>query len=98
MPQCQRTLSTNQPAFISATAATDFVPLLFMLVIDQPAWPGGKADKWKDAGLTPRFGSPPSSKIVIYGLCLMTLPCTINERLKWLTLVPAFLMRKSFWW
>ena len=32
------------------------------------------AGKRKDAGLTPRFGSPFSSKIVIYGHCLVTLP------------------------
>ena len=34
-----------------------------------------------------RFGSPFSSqKIVIYGHCLaLTLRCTINETLKWLT-------------
>ena len=37
-----------------------------------------------------RFDSPLrltflSIKIVIYGLCLVTLPCAINETLKWLT-------------
>ena len=54
------------------------------------------AGKQKDAGSTPRFGSPFSSKIVIYGHCLGILPCTINETLKWLTSLPV-LMRKSFW-
>ena len=29
--------------------------------------------------------------------CLVTLPCTINETLKWLTSLPI-LMRKSLWW
>ena len=42
-------------------------------------------DKQKDAGSTPRFGSHFSlKKKVIYGHCLVTLPCTINETLKWL--------------
>ena len=36
--------------------------------------------KRKGAGLTPRFGSPFSSKILIYGHCLATLPCTINQK------------------
>ena len=58
---------------------------------------GRSAGKRKDIGSTPRFGSPFSSKIVIYGHCLVTLPCTINETLKWCTSLP-FLMRKSFWW
>ena len=54
-------------------------------------WPAvsrlGLAGKRKDAGSTPRrFGSPVSSKIVIYGHCLVTLPCCIiNETLKCLT-------------
>ena len=32
-----------------------------------------------------------------YGHCLVTLPCTINETLKWTTSLPI-LMQKSFWW
>ena len=43
------------------------------------------AAKRKDAGSTPRFGSPFSSKMVIYGHCLVTLPFTMNETLNWLT-------------
>ena len=35
--------------------------------------------------------------IVIYGHCLVTLPSTIHETIKWLTSLPI-LMRKSFWW
>ena len=54
------------------------------------------AGKRKDAGLTPRFGSPLSSKIVICGHCFATLPSTINETVKWLTSLPI-LMWKSFW-
>ena len=33
----------------------------------------------------------------IFGHCLVILPCTINEIVKWLTSLPI-LMRKSFWW
>ena len=40
------------------------------------------AGKRKDVGSIPRFGSPFSAKIVIYGHCLVTLPCTIDDRLK----------------
>ena len=40
--------------------------------------------KRKDQGSTLRFGSPTSSNIVVYRHCLVTLPCTINETLKWL--------------
>ena len=36
-------------------------------------------------------------KIVIHGLSLVTLPCTMNETIKWLTSLPI-LMRKYFWW
>ena len=54
------------------------------------------AGEWKDTGSTPRFGSPLSSKTVIYGHCLVTLPGTINETVKWLTLL-RILLRKSFW-
>ena len=42
------------------------------------------AGKRKDAGSTPRFGSPFSSKIAIHGHCLVTLSCTMNETLNWL--------------
>ena len=43
------------------------------------------AGKRKDAGSTPRYGSPFFSKIVIDRHCLVTLPCTIFETVKWLT-------------
>ena len=46
------------------------------------------AGKQKDLGSTLRFSSPFSSKIVVYGHCLMTLPCTINEISKRLTSLP----------
>ena len=55
------------------------------------------AGKRKDEGSSPRFGSPFSSKIVIYGHRLVTLPCTVNETVKLLTSLPI-LTRKSFWW
>ena len=61
-------------------------------------WLTRSAGKRKGVGSIPSFGSPFSSKNVIYGLCLVTLPCTIiNETLKWLTSLPI-LMRKSIWW
>ena len=48
------------------------------------------AGKRKYAGSTPRFGSPFSSKIVMYEHCFVTLPCTINETVKWPTTLPIF--------
>ena len=39
------------------------------------------AGKRKDVGSTLRFGSPLSSKTVVYGHCLVTLPCTSNTTL-----------------
>ena len=52
----------------------------------QPAWPGGKAlgarGKRKEAGSIARFGSTVSSTIVIYGHCLVALPCTVNDTFK----------------
>ena len=38
--------------------------------------------KRKDAGSTPCFSSPFSSKIVTNGHCFVTLPCTMNETVK----------------
>ena len=55
------------------------------------------AGKRKDPDSTLRFFLPLSSKIVVYGHCLVTSPCTMNETLKWLT-SPPILMWKSFWW
>ena len=49
-------------------------------------WPGGKAlvvgwedERWFDS---PSLGSPFSSKVVVYGHCLVVLPLTNNETLK----------------
>ena len=44
-----------------------------------------------------RFGSPFSSKVVVCGQCLVTLSLTINETLKWLSLL-LILMQESFRW
>ena len=44
-----------------------------------------------------RFGCPFSSKIVVCGHCLLTLPLTVNETIKWLSSMPI-LMQESFWW
>ena len=43
------------------------------------------------------IGSPFSSKVMACGHCLVTLPLTINETLKWLSSLPI-LMQESFWW
>ena len=45
------------------------------------------------------FSSPFSftSKVVVYGHCLVMLSFTINETLKWLSLL-TILMQKSCWW
>ena len=44
------------------------------------------------------FGFPFSSKVVVCGHCLVSLPLTINETLKWLSSLPI-LMQESFrWW
>ena len=36
-------------------------------------------------------------KVVVCGCCLVTLSLTINETLKWLSLLPT-LLQESFWW
>ena len=43
------------------------------------------AGKRKDPGSTLSFGSRFSSKMVVYRHCLVILPCTIDETLKWFT-------------
>ena len=42
-----------------------------------------------------RFDSPLSSKIVVYGHCLVILPLTIIATLKWLTLLPILMQNHS---
>ena len=39
-----------------------------------------------------RFGSPLSSKHVVYGHCLVTLPLTIYETVKWLSSLPYIIL------
>ena len=46
------------------------------------------AGKRTDPGSSPRFGSSLSSQIVVDGHCLVTLPCTFNETVKWPTALP----------
>ena len=36
-------------------------------------------------------------KVVVCGHCLVTLSLTINQTLKWLSLLPV-LIQESFWW
>ena len=55
------------------------------------------AGKWKTQVRLPAWAHLSLYDIVIYGHCLVTLPCIINETLKWLTSLPI-LMWKSFWW
>ncbi len=38
-----------------------------------------------------RFGSPFSSKVVVFGNCLVTLSPTINETLKWFSSLPILM-------
>ena len=52
------------------------------------------AGKQKDLGST-RFGSPFSSKIVVYGRCLVSLPTQINETLIGLTQLPTSMQGQS---
>ena len=55
------------------------------------------AGKQMDPGLTPASAHLSLHTFVVNGHFLMTLPCTINETLKWLTRL-AVLMLKSLWW
>ena len=74
--------------------------LICIYILWYPTWECRErrsAGKWKDAGSTSCLSSPFPSEIVINGHCLVTFPCTINEKCKWLTSLPI-LMRKSFWW
>ena len=60
-------------------------------------WPGGKALGWEAEGpwFDPlRLSSLFSSKIVVYGHCLVTAH-TINETLKWLKQLPTLMQNHS---
>ena len=64
----------------------------------EPAWPSGKVLRWQAEG--PRFDSPLQLaflfKKLLFMDTLVTLLCTLNKTLKWLTSLPIS-MRKSFW-
>jgi len=47
-------------------------------------------------GSIPRYGFPFSLTVVVYGLCFVTLPITVNDtlKLKWLSL-PLILMQND---
>ena len=45
-----------------------------------------------------RFGSPFSSKVAVCGRHPVTLSLTINETLKWLSLLPILMQESLFWW
>ena len=65
----------------------------------EPVWPSGKALGWEAEG--PRFDSASAvhslQKVVVCGLCLVTLSFTVNETLKCLSSLPI-VMQESFWW
>ena len=56
-----------------------------------------KIGKQKGVGSIPLRLSFLFKKVVVCGHCLVTLPLTINETLKWLSSLPI-LMQVSFWW
>lgn len=60
----------------------------------------GKALGWyaDDVGSSPSFGSPFSSKVAVCGYCLLTLPPTDNDSLKWLSSLPVLMQNLLFWW
>ena len=46
-----------------------------------------------------RLGSPfVFKKVVVYGHCLVTLPFTVNEALKWLSSLPVLMWKSFLWW
>ena len=49
----------------------------------------------ENIGTIPRSGSHLSSKAVVYGRCLVMLPLTINETLKWLTSLAILMQNQS---
>ena len=64
----------------------------------EPVWPSGKALGWEAEG--PRFDPLRlsflfSSKIVVYGHCLVTLPTQLMKTLKWLTQLPILMQNHS---
>ena len=66
------------------------------------AWPSSKTlarrvDERRPYGSIPRFGSPFSSPVVIWGLCFVTLPLT-NDELRKIALIAAHLNAESIWW
>ena len=53
-----------------------------------------KAGKQKNLGSI-LFGSPFSTKIVVYGHCLVTFAHIVNETLKWLTQLLTLMQNRS---
>ena len=56
-----------------------------------------QAGKQKGLGSIPLRVSLLFKKVVVCGHCLVTSSLTINETLKWLSLLPI-LIQESFWW
>ena len=64
----------------------------------EPVWPSGKALGWEAEG--PRFDPLRlsflfSSKIVVYGHCLVTLSTQLMKTLKWLTQLLTLMQNHS---
>ena len=74
------------------------MPLEDLLSRCEPAWPSGKALGWLAEGpwFDPlRLSFLFSSKIVVYGHCLVTLPTQLMKTLKWLTQLPTLMQNHS---
>ena len=75
------------------------VYLMSLCPLREPVWPSGKALDCKQKGLSsiPLRLSLFLRKVVVCGHRLVNLSLTINQTLKWLSLLPI-LMQESFWW
>ena len=56
-----------------------------------------KVVMWRRFKVQVSIGSLFSEKAVVYGHCLVTFPLTVNQTIKWLTLLPS-VMQDWFWW
>ena len=68
-------------------------PVYLLTYTYELLWPSSKALGWKQKGLgsIPLWLSFLFKKAVVCGHCLVTLSLTINETLKWLSLIAAHL-------
>ena len=61
------------------------------MIYCEPAWPGGNGLVGRTQVRLPASAQLSLRDIVIYGHCLVALPFTINETLKWLDHITAHL-------